>query len=95
MNVNDKEHVDDVYQKREILNENRRKIREMLGKQILLKQENKLAAKDFDNMYVRIQNEKNIEYDKNLLEKKQEKIKEIQKLNMMRDNLIKCTLTLI
>lgn len=76
--------------KRKNLEENRKNGREILAHQILLKNERKDRDKDNDEYYIKVQIEKNDNYDRNLMEKKEHIKREIMKEKEIRDNIIKC-----
>ena len=76
--------------KRKNLEENRKSGREILAHQILLKNERKDRDKDNDEYYIKVQIEKNNNYDRNLIEKKEHIKREIMKEKEIRDNILKC-----
>ena len=81
--------------KRKNLEENRKSGREVLALQILLKNEKKDREKDNDEYYIKVQTEKNDNYDRNLIEKKEHTKREILKVKEIRDSIIKCRLLCI
>lgn len=81
--------------KRKNLEETRKSGREGLAQQILLKNERKDRDKDNDEYYIKVQIEKNDNYDRNLFEKREQTKRDLLKEKEIRDSIIKCRLSYI